>query len=373
MHGNNPYLDRFVTPPPSLLATLPLQYFGLVLASFLFLIINSTIVVASLRSVCNWFKMSQRESLLLLGIASLYFPVIFLLQRGNLDGIMLGLILVSVFAKNRTIRAIALGLSISFKIYSVLLLAPLMLARQWKRVMLALLTLVLLILAFHSQLGRFAAAQTQRSAELLGAENLCPIEMVLPANVTVVTQHYILKRAVTFAYLALWIASYALMLFRQRDSDLATKSVYSFAWMLAMPLQVFPYTGVLLLPLLALKSREMADRGFLVIPDHLFLIGFFLTGFQQTAFSGYVHFAPAIRIFNTLNPLGTALVIGSLVLQASKSKEAGRSTHVPDRSTIKPVNLSTPTSFLLDPAPNPSPKPSPWHQRGRAEPIPSNI
>ncbi len=324
IHGVDPYLhSRFVTPPPSLLPILPLQVFGIVAASFFFLIINSAIVVASLRGTCDRFKMSRRENLLFLAIASMYFPVIFLLERGNLDGIMLGLILVSIFAQNRTIRAIALGLSISFKVYSILLLAPLMLARRWKQLTLTLLTLALLLLAFHSQLSKFAAAQTTRSAELLAAENLCPIGMLSPLSATAVAQPYTLSRVVVLAYLALWIASYAFMLFRHRDSGLTTKSVYSLAWMLAMPLQVFPYTGVLLLPVLALRSCEMADRGVVTIPDRLFLIGFCLTGFQQTAFSWYTQFAPAIRLFDSLNPLGTALVIGSLVLQTSKSKEAG--------------------------------------------------
>jgi len=322
LHGVDPYLNiRFVTPPPSLLAALPLQFFSNGIGRIFFLFIDLAIVATSLSSICRCFQMTRRESHLLFGIASMYFPVIFLLERGNLDGIMLGLILVSVFAKNRFTRELTLSLSIGFKVFSILLLAPLLLARLWKRVMAVLLLLALLMLPFHSLIWNFVISQTRRSAELLGAENICPIGMLSPINVTDVAQRYALSRAVTLVYLALWVASYAFMLFRNRDSGLTVKAVYSLAWMLAMPLQVFPYTGVLLLPLLALKSREMAERGYAAVPDHLFLIGFCLVGFQQTAFSSYFHFPYAVRFFDALNPLGTALVIGSLVLQTSNQNK----------------------------------------------------
>jgi hypothetical protein len=325
LNGVDPYLKiTVVTPPPSLLVALPLQLFSRGIGRIVFLFINIAIVAASLAGICYWFRMTRREGLLLFGIASIYFPVIFLLERGNLDGIMLGLILVSIFAKNRYITSFGLSLSIGFKVYSILLLASLMLARRWKRVMEVMLLLALLMLPFHSLFWSFIQAQTRRSAELLGAENLCPIGMFNPINVTAAQQHYALSRAVTLVYLAFWLASYAFMLFKNRDSDLKVKAVYSLAWMLAMPLQVFPYTGIMLLPLLVLKSCEMAERGFITIPDRLFLIGFCLVGFQQTAFSSYFQFPlaanlfpHAVRISNIVNLLGTTLVIGSLMSQAS--------------------------------------------------------
>jgi hypothetical protein len=329
LHGVNPYINiRFFTPPPSLLVALPFQIFSSVMGCILFLIIDLLIVIVSIDSICRYFKMTQRESNLFLGIAFIYFPVIFLLERGNLDGIMLGLILISIFAKNRLIKEIALSLSIGFKVYSILLLAPLLLARLWKRVIAVFLLLALLMLPFHSLLWSFVQSQTRRSAELLGAENICPVGILSPINVTTAQQHYALSHVVTLVYLAFWLATYAIMLFRNRESDLTVKAVYSLAWMLAMPLQVFPYTGVLLLPVLALKCREMAERGLITIPDRLFLIGFCLVGFQQTAFSSYFGFPlvaslfpHAVRFFDSINPLGTALVIVSLVLSSSNRKK----------------------------------------------------
>ncbi len=325
LRGADPYTSpRMFTPPPSLLVALPLQFISSGFGRIVFLLINIAIVAASLAGICYWFKMTRRASLLLFGIASIYFPVIFLLERGNLDGIMLGLILVSIFAKNRFIKELALSLSIGIKVYSILLLVPLMMARRWKRVMAVLLLLALLMLSFYSLFWSFIDAQTKRSALLVGAENICPIGMFSPISVTHANQHYALSHVVTLTYMTFWIASYAFMLFRNRDSDLKVKALYSLAWMLAMPLMVYPYTGVLLLPLMALKCREMAERGFITIPDRLFLIGFCLVGFQQTAFSSYFQFPLAanlfpyaIRLFDAINPLGTALVIGSLMLQAS--------------------------------------------------------
>ena len=328
LHGVNPYMNiRFVTPPPSLLVALPFQILSDGLGCILFLFIDLFIVVMSIESICRYCKMTQRESNIFLGIAFIYFPVLFLLERGNLDGIMLGLILISIFAKNRLLKDIALSLSIGFKVYSILLLAPLMLARLWKRVIAVFLLLALLMLPFHSVLWSFVLSQTRRSAQMLGAENICPIGILSPINVTTAQQHYALSHAVTLVYLAFWLVTYAIMLFRNRESDLTVKAVYSLAWMLAMPLQVFPYTGVLLLPILALKSREMAERGLITIPNRLFLMGFCVVGFQQTAFSSYFGypimtslFPHAVRFFDSINPLGTALVIVSLVLSSSHRK-----------------------------------------------------
>jgi hypothetical protein len=325
LHGINPYLNvRIVTPPPSVLATLLLQPFTIDTAAVLFLIVNLTILAASLWSICSWLRMNQRESLLLFGIASMFFPVIFFVASGNLDGMMLGLMLVSLLARNRFLRASALSLSICFKAYSILLLFPFLLARQWKRVMATLALMLLLFLSFHSLFWEFIVAQTRRSTELRGQENLCPIGGVA---------HYFAldhahAAAVVYlmaAYLALWIASYAFMLFRNRGAGLTAQAVYSFAWMLALPLAVFPYTGVLLLPLLALRSHEIAEKGFAAIPDRLFLIGFCLVGFQQTAMSSFFPAHPhQMWLFYAVNPLGTALVILSLVLQSSRPGVGGQ-------------------------------------------------
>jgi hypothetical protein len=335
-HGIDPYLRiRFNKSPLTLLAALPFQLLGSNIGRIAFLFIDIAIVAASLAGLCHWFKMTRRECILLYGIASIYFPVIFLLQRGNLDGIMLGLILVSIFTKNPFIKILALSLSIGFKVYSILLLIPLMMARQWRRVAAVLLVLALLMLPFYSLLWSFIVGQTGRSAELLGAENICPIGLLSPIDVTDAHHHYALNHAVIFAYLALWIASYAWMLFKNRGSDLKVKSVYSFAWMIAMPLQVFPYSGVLLLPLLVLKSREMSAKGFIAVLDYLFLIGFCLVGFQQTAFSSYFHYQPAatlfphaVRLLNLCNPLGTALVLCSITLQAADRNKQIDATRV---------------------------------------------
>jgi len=322
LHGIDPYHNiRIVTPPPSFLAALPLQFSDNVIGRFVFMFIDLAIIASSLSSICKWFKLAYRESCLLFGIASMYFPVLFLVERGNLDGIMLGLILVSLFARNRWIKSFALSLSIGIKVYSVLLLAPMLLARMWKRIMAVVLLLGLLLLPFYSLMWSFIQAQTRRSTGLHGAENICPIALLCPMDVYKVGQLYALGHAVTLAYLALWIASYAIMLYRNRESNLTVKAVYSLAWMLAMPLQVYPYTGILLLPLLVLKSREIEERGLIAQPDRLFLMGFCLVGFQQTAFSAHFHLPQLVRIFDAFNPLGTALVIGSLVLQSSNRNQ----------------------------------------------------
>jgi hypothetical protein len=236
-------------------------------------------------------------------------PVHFLVETGNLDGIMLGLILMSIFPENGVLKAFAFSLSIIIKIYSVILFAPLILARKWVQVAVSAIVLPLLLLPFHSLFSSFIRMQAGRTIQVAWLDNICPM-----GALAVFGHNHVLR----YIYLVMWIASYGYMLFKNRNSPLSSQMIYSLAWMLAMPMQVIPYTGILLLPLLALKSHEITVKNFVAVSDRLFLIGFCLVGFQQTAVIDYFQSFPlAIKLFGIVNPIGTILVIVSLVLALS--------------------------------------------------------
>jgi hypothetical protein len=246
------------------------------------------------------------ERLLVFGIASMYFPVIFLVERGNLDGIMLALIVLGIFAKNPVLRAVGLALSFSVKLYSGVLFIPLAIGRRWKTAALAAVLVAGLLVPFHSLLVPFAHRQMGRAAEFHLTENISPglfVEVFLGGHLW------------NIAYCVLWLLSYAAMLLRHRDAPLETRMVYSLPWMMALPIHVYAYTGVLLLPLLVLRSREMERSGVVGASGAVFLAGFLLVGFQQTAWLNYFHESLLSRfVCSVANATGTALVMGSLAL-----------------------------------------------------------
>jgi hypothetical protein len=304
-HGINPYLrSRFVTPPPSLLVGLPFQHFSIGFAANVFFLANIAVITASLWGIYRHFKLTKDEGRLLFGIASIYYPVIFLVERGNLDGIMLGLMLLFVFARNSIAKTVGLSLSVTLKVYSLLLATPLIWARKWKQVSMFLTLVLLLSLPFHGLIWQYMHSQIVRSTQIALFENLSPADL-FGGNA-----HRI---PVILLYGFLWLSSYCCMLYRHRESPLSVQLIYSFPWMMAMPLQVFPYTGVLMLPVLVLKSQEITANGLLSYRDRIFLIGFFLVGFQQTAMTEYFQWLThSHRLFGWFNSMGTTLVLCAL-------------------------------------------------------------
>lgn len=81
---------------------------------------------------------------------------------------------------------------------------------------------------------------------------------------------------------------------------------------MSLPLQVYPYTGVLLLPMLVGHLRVSSEKRPSTSAS-LFFIGFGLVGVQQQALTDA--FGPILhshRFFPFLNALGTLVVIASV-------------------------------------------------------------
>jgi hypothetical protein len=130
--------------------------------------------------------------------------------------------------------------------------------------------------------------------------------------------------AVRMAYLLLWLAGYGAMLYRRRGGSLASIAILSLAWTVAFPMTVISYTGLMLLPVLALRVKEMALAMNITWVDKLFLLGFLLTGTEQYAL--FVYYGAAIhshQFFPGLNYLGTTLLLISLVLSKGAAPVAG--------------------------------------------------
>jgi Glycosyltransferase family 87 len=255
--------------------------------------------------------------LFLFGIGSMFFPLIFVVERGNLDGFMLMLVVLSLILKNPIARGVALGISVGLKLYTVLLLVPLALNRRRKQAAAMLLALAVLFLSFYPLFFSFLHSQMARSGETYLVENICP------AALASIFGSFGGSRAFKGIYLALWLISYVFMLVRQRRSSCDVQTIYSLPWMIAIPFLVMPYTGILLLPVLVLRARQIAIQGLMTVYDYLFLIGFLLVGAPPKALTDYfIWLTHSHQFFYTLNPLGIALVICSLVFSPASRNEA---------------------------------------------------
>ena len=323
-HGVNPYLrldqfqyHRFNKPAPILWIILPLTRFSEPTAAYIFYAANLLAIAIALWGICRYFQLSRSESLLLFGIGSMFFPLIFVAERGNLDGFMLMLVVLALLFKNPIVKGLVLGLSVALKLYTALLLVPLAVNRRWKQATATLVICAALFASFHPLFLPFLHTQMARSAEAHLVENISP------AALATIFGSYAESRAFKLTYLALWLLSYLRMLVRHRRSSLDVQTIYSLPWMMAMPFLVLPYTGILLLPVLVLRSREIAARGLLTIYDYLFLGGFLLVGVQPLAMTDYfMWLTHSHRFFYALNPLGTTVIIGSIAFDPAVREEA---------------------------------------------------
>ena len=342
LHGLDPYarLDQFLyhrfnKPAPVLLLALPLQRFSEHTAAYIFYVANIVAVVFSLWGISRYFRLSRNESLLFFGISSMYLPAIFVIERGNLDGFMLAFIVMSLILKNPFAKGIAQGISVGLKLYTALLLLPLTITRRWKQALALFVVSSALFLSFHSLFMSFIHSQMARSAENYLFENICPA--ALAGIFTSFGETTLFK----LIYLALWFLSYMSVIVRYRKASVERLTIYSLPWMMAFPFLVLPYTGVLLLPVMVLRIREMGARGFLTIYDRMFLAGFFLIGFQPLAMTTYfMWLTHSHQFFYVFNPLGTTLVLCSLTFGPTEE----RSTYVPTASRLGSEGTAAPST-----------------------------
>lgn len=311
LNGVNPYervdkflYHRFNKPAPALLVGLPFQHMSYEAAAYTFFGLNVAILLLSLWLLCRYFRLDKNERLLFFGIAAMFLPVIFVVERGNLDGLVLGCVTLALVFSNPFMKVIGIAFSTALKLYTGLLIVTFAIGRRWKLAWMSLLLTVTIFAMFHRYFGVFVRAQMGRTAEISVIDNLCPISMFgNQAN----------RPLVKLGYVLFWVGTLGLMLYRQRRSSLTVQMIFTLPWMMAMPLEIFPYTGVLLLPVLLLRTRMITARGFFRHSDMVFLGGFLLVGFLHYPFA--THFSWLIhshRLPSAINSLGTTLVLCSL-------------------------------------------------------------
>ena len=87
-HHLDPYIrGRLFTPPSSILIGIALFHLPFKIATLIVFVINIGLIFASLLALARQFGLTQSNRLALLGVAATFYPVYFVVERGNLDGI----------------------------------------------------------------------------------------------------------------------------------------------------------------------------------------------------------------------------------------------------------------------------------------------
>lgn len=304
LHGINPYLRvRFFTPPPSLLVGTVFAWIPFGVAKFVFFILNLGIILLSVRACARKLGLSNRCRDYLTGIALLFYPVYFLVERGNLEGLVLGCLCWAYCTENETVRGVLVGLAGGLKLYPLLLVAPSVSKRDWRFRLTALVTFSLLMVAFYPLLHSFVSSVLRRGSIYQQWENISPAGIIVAFGGLIVGK---------WLYVTCWAGTFLLMRRRMKESEEEDRTILLFLpWMVAFPAQVFPYGGVLLLPVLAWKLSKIEESG-VRLQDKVFLFGFLLLGIQAWALTYY--FPNMGSVFHLANSLGMVLILCSLAM-----------------------------------------------------------
>jgi hypothetical protein len=307
--GVNPYTDTrllqpMYTPPFSLCVGGLFHWTSTRNACILFAFLNIGLIVWSLLRYAAYLGLHWRSKLMLLLIASVYYPVYYLVDRGNSDGIMLALLVLAFTARHWSARAVSLGTSVAIKVYSGVFLLMFAFRKKWKMLFASLLTAILLQVPFAKFLVSSQHAILSRSHRFVTFENMSP-----GACLFRVLDPLGIPGATTPALAAFWALTLLWTLTRARQEEMGGGWVIYLPWLMAFPSLVFPYTGVLLLLLLAYVVRSVEISAWR-LSDTLLLAGFVLTGVNAVAWDYALEpFTAFSRRVHLLTPTGTVLLI----------------------------------------------------------------
>jgi hypothetical protein len=317
LSGKSPYGEQsFIPLPPALYLPMALHHLSFWNALIAFRTINFVLVVAAMLWLCHQLRLNLLNSALVLVISLTYAPFYSLLAGGNLDGLML-VLMVFACARNKWLRGAFLGLSIGTKLYSALLLPVLVLRRRWREAVWAIAILVLVMLPFLPYWAEAFSSVLHRSSTLRLDGNESPaVLFILLFGKT----HVWLWRS---CYLLLWGGT----LLTKMAADWGApadgeeerfRTLEYLPWMAGAPLLVFTYTGTILLPVMALLIQRNQDRK-LWWAEWLTAAGFALTGIYPMVLSMMLPGRLVTTVMMIAAPLGiSAMLIGSSAVRTGR-------------------------------------------------------
>ncbi|HVZ16405.1 MAG TPA: glycosyltransferase family 87 protein [Terriglobales bacterium] len=282
LHHVDPYLrGRLYTPPSSILVGLLLEWLPFESARLIVFVLNVSLIYYSLRALARHFGLSRRNEFLLLGTAATFYPFYFLIERGNLDGIMLALLVFGFASRHWLVRSLLLGASMAVKVYSGLLFVVMLLRkRSWKVIGAGALVFALMQIPFLPLVSSFLHAIGGRSGLFRIDENISPAALIMLL--------FLGKGPWKIVFFGFWAATLIYRLLRDRGGNLTETWPVYVPWMISCPVVVYPYSGVLALALVALVAAACQKRA-PTNAEKTVLVGFGLLGFQAVAWTTYLY------------------------------------------------------------------------------------
>lgn len=157
LNGENPYIVQadafgpFIYPPTSLLLFLPFTLFQYIVAQKIFIILSILSFLFSITILLKLFKITAFSNLgmLLIILSFNFFPAKFTLGMGQINNFLLLALVFFVYyfiKKKPVLAGISLALAIMIKISPIILIAFLIIRKDWKILFSVFMTLIFLTL-----------------------------------------------------------------------------------------------------------------------------------------------------------------------------------------------------------------------------------
>lgn len=347
--GLSPYsAQRYVTPPLAALINQPLARLEFPLAAFVFFVLSlAALIVAYALVYLRFFGSGWEPDLWVAvgGVIAMLFsyPVFFLLDRGNIDAIViLGVFAcVCLIGKNDWLAGAALGFSIGLKAYPVFLLLPLVVGRRYKALLGVLLAGVIMLSVTGPEMwleyvtGRVFERGSQFRMDENGSIAVTfvflgklagHLGLILPENVIVwLSTLYLASLAGLMIYADIGLP---------RGADEPTRVAGAMMYiplMPAIPMLAYHYELSILLPLIPMVSYLWVREGGRASRWALSaaVIGLSLSQMHAVALEKlfavyYVHFIPGFGLFLTMTGFAAYKLAGAMRLSTS-----GRAAPIP--------------------------------------------
>jgi hypothetical protein len=329
--GRDPYREfGFITPPPSLLVPMLLARLSLAHATRVFLCLNLALVPLSLWWYAGALRLPVRERVLFLVASGLFISTQQSVCGGNMDGLMLVLLVAAFSVRRRLAGALWLAASITLKLYSIILLPVALRRRQWRFAALTIVATSLLLLPFHSLLPSSLHALLRRNGGYS------------TASISPATLFSLLQGDVTHAgkrlLPAFWIVTFSVALFRDRERTLSPRTLARYIpWMLALPALVFSYVGVLATAVLASLLASAHERP-LRRAEHSIFIGFLLLGIHVERVTNVLPLSLETYVFFRMHAavvqsFGVVLMMVGTCLSPCEDASKGEAQYEADEQT----------------------------------------
>jgi len=312
-HHQNPYdASRYVTPPLPALITSPMS--GMNFADVAPYVCAASVASVVLGIVLFVFALKRENKwpLILAAVAltSVGFPFCFLIDRGNIDGfvfLFVGLFAFFLSRKQPWLAGIALGLGACLKVYPLLLLAPLLLRRQYKAAGAVVLTLLASVAV---QPGLWLAYVPNLFTRVSGfrTDENGSVAVVLKLLLFPFSEQNNRLLSVALLGVVAIVLIRCLQLDRKRNIPDVDLIVEYLPFMMAIPAVVYLYSFVNIVPVLFLLSRRMWFA----------TVGYALTQFNAVAWQQ----ATGTTALHVLPSLGLVMIIGALLMEKTRAAQA---------------------------------------------------